>query len=104
LYADPRIFEAAAVAVPDARLGELPAAVVSLTPGTVTPVSEHDIADGVRSRLPPHAMPVMILISDGPLEHNVAGKIDKQEIRRIAREEWTRRSQESPVHPLKGKL
>lgn len=32
LYADPRIMEAAAVGVPDQRLGELVAAVVSIKP------------------------------------------------------------------------
>lgn len=32
LYADPRVLEAAAVGVPDERLGELVAAVVSIKP------------------------------------------------------------------------
>ena len=35
LYADPRVREAAVVGVPDERLGELVAAIVSLQPGQV---------------------------------------------------------------------
>ncbi len=43
LYADPRVFQAAAVGVPDQRLGELVAAVVSVKPAFRGQVTEESL-------------------------------------------------------------
>lgn len=51
LYADPRVLEAASVGVPDERLGELVAAVVSLRPGlTRDEVTEASLIAHAKSR------------------------------------------------------
>lgn len=50
LYADPRVHEAAAVGVPDERLGELVAAVVSLKPTFQATVTEAMLIAAVRNR------------------------------------------------------
>lgn len=50
LYADPRILEAAAVGVPDERLGELVAAVVSIKPAYRGHVTEAALIDIARKR------------------------------------------------------
>lgn len=50
LYADPRVLEAAAVGVPDERLGELVAAVVSIKPAYQGHVSESALIDITRRR------------------------------------------------------
>lgn len=62
LYADPRILEAAAVGVPDERLGELVTAVVSVRPSYEGQVTEATLLAQAKSRLPKFAVPVMILI------------------------------------------
>lgn len=51
LYADPRVLEAAAVGVPDKRLGELVAAVVSVKPAYIGKVPESSLIEGARKRL-----------------------------------------------------
>lgn len=51
LYADPRIMEAAAVGVPDERLGELVAAVVSVKPAFQERVTEASLIAIARKRL-----------------------------------------------------
>lgn len=51
LYADPRVLEAAAVGVPDKRLGELVAAVVSVKPAYIGKVTESSLIEGARKRL-----------------------------------------------------
>lgn len=50
LYADPRVHEAAAVGVPDGRLGELVTAVVSVKPQYRANVTESALIAGARSR------------------------------------------------------
>lgn len=50
LYADPRVHEAAAVGVPDDRLGELVAAVVSIKPVFQSSISESTLISQVRTR------------------------------------------------------
>ncbi|KAE9399485.1 acetyl-CoA synthetase-like protein [Gymnopus androsaceus JB14] len=91
LYADPRILEAAAVGVPDKRLGELVAAVVSVKPTHTGKVTESSLIEGVRKRLPPFAVPVMILVREEPFELTPSGKIMKDQLRRLAREQWKSR-------------
>lgn len=50
LYADPRILEAAAVGVPDDRLGELVTAIVSVRPTYEGQVTEDDLLEQAKSR------------------------------------------------------
>ncbi len=50
LYADPRILEAAAVGVPDERLGELVTAIVSVRPEYEGQVTEAILIEQARSR------------------------------------------------------
>ncbi|KAA1477958.1 acetyl-CoA synthetase-like protein [Dentipellis sp. KUC8613] len=101
LYADARVLEAAAVGVPDARLGELPAAVVRVAGGVG--VREAELVEGAAERLPKYAVPVMVVVVEDALERNAAGKVDKQALRRVAREEWERRGRVG-VEKTKGKL
>ncbi|KAF8658333.1 hypothetical protein AX16_002100 [Volvariella volvacea WC 439] len=91
LYADPRILEAAAVGVPDERLGELVAAVVSVKPTYQGRVTESSLIALTRTRLPRFAVPVMIVILNQPFEHTPSGKIVKGELRKIARRHWESR-------------
>ena len=84
LYVDPRVQEAAAVGVPDDRLGELVVAVVSVKPAYHNQVSEASLVALARerfayirtckfvalnygSRLPRFAVPVMIIVQNEPL-------------------------------------
>lgn len=81
LYADPRILEAAAVGVPDPRLGELVVGVVTVKPAFQGRVSEASLMAIARKRLvfdklagtelicirlPRFAVPVMIIVRDKP--------------------------------------
>jgi acyl-CoA synthetase (AMP-forming)/AMP-acid ligase II len=50
LYTDPRVLEAAAVGVPDERLGELVTAVVSIKPAYQGYVTEDALMDIARQR------------------------------------------------------
>ncbi|KAJ2925118.1 hypothetical protein H1R20_g11976, partial [Candolleomyces eurysporus] len=100
LYADPRVHEAAAVGVPDERLGELVTAVVSIKPAYWATVDEAVLLAGVRNRLPRFAVPVMIVVHNQPFEHTPSGKIIKSELRKIARRHWElRKSQRCGKEP-----
>ncbi|KAF8973261.1 long-chain-fatty-acid-CoA ligase [Flammula alnicola] len=91
LYADPRVLEAAAVGVPDERLGELVAAIVSVRPAYDGQVTESMLIEQARSRLPKFAVPVMIIILNRTFEHTPSGKIMKGDLRKIARSQWEMR-------------
>ncbi|KAE9396336.1 acetyl-CoA synthetase-like protein [Gymnopus androsaceus JB14] len=96
LYADPRILEAAAVGVPDKRLGELVAAVVSVKPSYIGKVTESSLIEEVRKRLPLFAVPVMIVVTEKPFELTPSGKIMKGQLRKLARELWESRQPTVP--------
>ncbi|KIK64095.1 hypothetical protein GYMLUDRAFT_241307 [Collybiopsis luxurians FD-317 M1] len=85
LYEHEGVKEAAAIGVPDARLGELVAAMPKA------------------GNLPRFAVPVFILIRDEDFSHTPSGKIIKTDLRRIAAKEWSKRSQrrESSVNRAK---
>lgn len=51
LYADPRVLEAAAVGVPDERLGQLVVAIVSLRPAYMGQVTEEALISQTKTRL-----------------------------------------------------
>ncbi|KAL0577769.1 hypothetical protein V5O48_004227 [Marasmius crinis-equi] len=96
LYEDPGVLEAAAVGVPDERLGELVAAVVTIKQGYVGKVTEQSLIEFVRGRLPRFAVPVMVIVQTTemvsfPPEHTPSGKIKKGILRDIVREEWKKR-------------
>ncbi|KJA19908.1 hypothetical protein HYPSUDRAFT_68905 [Hypholoma sublateritium FD-334 SS-4] len=94
LYADPRILEAAAVGVPDDRLGELVTAIVSVRPTYEGQVTEDGLLEQVKSSLPKFAVPVMILILNRTFERTPSGKIIKADLRKLARKQWELRSTE----------
>ncbi|KAJ7579248.1 hypothetical protein C8J56DRAFT_340334 [Mycena floridula] len=91
LYADPRVLEAAAVGVPDARLGELVVGVVNVKQAFRGRVLEASLISEVQERLPRYAVPVMIVIVDRPFELTPSGKIMKTELRELARKRWQER-------------
>ncbi|KAJ4002058.1 hypothetical protein F5050DRAFT_797677 [Lentinula boryana] len=96
LYEDARVKEAAAVGVPDRRLGELVAAVVSLKTQYIGKVTESSLIEGVRKSLPPFAVPVMVLIQENPFELTPSGKIRKGQLRKLARDHWELRQKTIP--------
>ncbi|KAL1724649.1 hypothetical protein EV714DRAFT_240557, partial [Schizophyllum commune] len=130
LYTEPGILEAAAVGVPDERLGELPVAVVSVKQGYRGKVTEqlskvvHRRASlpsprrraskchVTQWRLPRFAVPVMILVRNGELdraakhsaEHNAAGKVMKNVLRQQATVEWEKRNLKKMGGEAKSKL
>jgi len=79
LYDHPAVTDAALVGVPHRTLGEVPAAVVHLAPGTTA--SEAELQDWVRARLAGFKVPERILFSDTTLPRNANGKILKAELR-----------------------
>ncbi|KAJ7095365.1 hypothetical protein B0H15DRAFT_829228 [Mycena belliarum] len=82
--------EVAAVPVPDERLGELVAAVVTVKPEFEEKVTEASLMTLARTRLPGFAVPVMIIFR-AELPHNPSGKILKRELRVLAQREWEKR-------------
>ncbi|KAF8900517.1 long-chain-fatty-acid-CoA ligase [Mucidula mucida] len=92
LYADPRVFQAAAVGVPDQRLGELVAAVVSVKPAFRGQVTEESLIRLSQKNLPRFAVPVMVIVLNRPFELTPSGKIIKADLRHMARSQWLQRS------------
>ncbi|GGC58518.1 acyl-CoA synthetase [Siccirubricoccus deserti] len=82
LYAHPAIMEAAVVAVPDAKWGEVPHAFVTPTPGA-TPPTEAEVIAWCRERLAHFKCPKRV--SFGPLPKTSTGKIQKFELRQRLR-------------------
>lgn len=79
LYAHPSVTDAALVGAPDRVLGEVPVAVVHLSPGCAA--SEGELQAFVRARLAGFKVPVAIRFSDTTLPRNANGKIVKDELR-----------------------
>ncbi|KAK7470668.1 hypothetical protein VKT23_002090 [Stygiomarasmius scandens] len=90
-YALPSVYEAAAVGVPDEKLGELVAVVVSLRPGYEGKTTEAELIATVQKSLPRFAVPVMIIMQSEPLERTASGKIIKGKLRDQAAKEWKAR-------------
>ncbi|KAK1218480.1 hypothetical protein PQX77_018806 [Marasmius sp. AFHP31] len=88
LYMDSRVMEVAAVGVPDTRLGELVAAVVSVKPPFRGKVTETSLIELSRKKLPRFAVPVMIIVRDEPFELTPSGKIMKAPLRELAKQYW----------------
>ena len=87
LYDHPAVMDAALVARPHRSLGEEPAAVVTLKPGS------HATADELRAvvaaRLAAFKVPVEVRFWDGPLPRNANGKILKSELKKLFAPEET---------------
>ncbi|TDL16667.1 long-chain-fatty-acid-CoA ligase [Rickenella mellea] len=88
---DGRLREAAAVSVPDKRLGELVAARVTTKPEFHGKVTEKEIIESAKRFLPAHAVPVMVLVRNDLMERNEPGKIVKDFVRKEVREGWAKR-------------
>jgi len=93
------VMEVAAVAVPDEKLGELVAAVVSVHEAHRDKVTEKALIALARTRLPGYAVPVMVIFHPD-LPHNPAGKILKGDLRTLARREWEKRGRRPMVAKL----
>jgi fatty-acyl-CoA synthase len=78
VYSHPAVFECAVIAIPDDRWGEVPRALVVLKPGEA--VSEKDLIDYCRTRLPGFKVPKSVEFFDS-LPKGGTGKILKKELR-----------------------
>jgi len=81
LYDHPAVTDAALIGLPHRTLGEEPAAVVHLAPGTEA--DEEELKAWVRARLAVFKTPVRILFLPEPLPRNANGKIMKKELKAL---------------------
>lgn len=84
LYDHPAVTDAALIGIPHRTLGEEPAAVVHLAPGTSA--TEEELKAWVRERLAVFKTPVKILFSDETLPRNANGKILKKDLKSLFEE------------------
>ena len=78
LYDHPAVTDAALIGLPHQQLGEEPAAVVHLAPGTQA--TEAELQEWVAARLAKFKVPVRIVFSEETLLRNANGKILKKEL------------------------
>jgi long-chain acyl-CoA synthetase len=83
LYANDAVAEAAVFGVPDARLGEVPAAVVHLKEGRS--LDAEALKESVARQIAPFKVPAFLHVSPEPLPKLGTGKIDKVTIRTLFR-------------------
>ena len=81
LYAHPAVIDAAVIGLPHRTLGEEPAAVVHLTPGTTA--TEAELQEWVAARLAAFKVPAHVRFSTETLPRNANGKILKKELHRL---------------------
>jgi long-chain acyl-CoA synthetase len=81
LYEHPAVVDAAVVGIPHHILGEEPAAVVTLKPGTRS--NEAELRAFVAERLAAFKVPVRVILRDEILPRNPNGKIMKAELRAL---------------------
>ena len=79
LYEHPAVSDAAVIGIPHRTLGEEPAAVVHLSPGTTA--SETELQAWVRERLAAFKVPVRVLLLAENLPRNANGKILKKDLK-----------------------
>ncbi|KAG8991600.1 hypothetical protein FRB94_012375, partial [Tulasnella sp. JGI-2019a] len=90
VYNDTRVLECAAIAVPDARYGELVSVVYLTKEEYRGQVREADVMAEAKKHLPSFARPVMALeVKD--MMRNAVGKVLKKDMRPMAAAEWERR-------------
>lgn len=93
LYSDERVKEAAVVPLKDYMLGELVGAIVTVKEAHRSdPPTEESLTALVRSLLPKHCTPVMVIISYGEILRNVNGKIMKKELKVELNKVWEERN------------
>ncbi len=85
LYEHPAVTDCAIIGIPHRTLGEEPAAVVHLAPGTTATGAE--LQDWIRARLAAFKVPVAVRFVDGTLPRNANGKILKKELRALFADE-----------------
>jgi fatty-acyl-CoA synthase len=85
LYRHPAVMEAAVVAKPDAKWGEVPCAFVTLKPDA-SPVTAPDIVAWCRDNLAHYKVPKHVVF--GPLPKTSTGKIQKYALRERAEAGW----------------
>ncbi|KAF5391089.1 hypothetical protein D9757_003139 [Collybiopsis confluens] len=98
LYEHEGVKEAAAVGVRDARLGELVAAFVTIKPAFKGKISPETLI------LPRFAVPEFVLIRDEDFSHTPSGKIIKTDLRKVAAEEWSKRTRRTEESAHRAKL
>ena len=81
LYDHPAVMDAALVGVPHKTLGEEPAAVVTLKPGTTA--TEEELRAHVAARLAAFKVPVKVVFWNETLPRNPNGKILKNELKKL---------------------
>ncbi|MXO74282.1 AMP-binding protein [Altererythrobacter aerius] len=81
LYDHPAVTDAALVGIPHHTLGEEPAAVVHLAPGTSA--SEAELQAWVAERLARFKVPVRVLFTEDTLPRNANGKILKKDLKAL---------------------
>ncbi len=81
LYAHPSVIDAAVIGLPHRTLGEEPAAVVHLVPGTTA--TEAELQEWVHARLAAFKVPVYVRICPDTLPRNANGKILKKDLHRL---------------------
>ncbi len=79
ISAHPAVLECAVVAAPDARWGEVPAAVVSLKPGQK--LTQEELLAFLEQHLAKFKLPHLLEFTEGPLPKTGTGKILKRELR-----------------------
>ena len=81
LYDHPAVTDAAIIGIPHRTLGEEPAAVVHLAPGTSA--TEAELQQWVRDRLAAFKVPVHIIFCEDTLPRNANGKILKKDLKSL---------------------
>ncbi|MGX7952882.1 class I adenylate-forming enzyme family protein [Tsuneonella sp. HG249] len=81
LYDHPAVTDAALIGIPHQQLGEEPAAVVHLAPGTSA--TEAELQAFLAERLAKFKVPVRILFSEETLPRNANGKILKKDLKAL---------------------
>jgi acyl-CoA synthetase (AMP-forming)/AMP-acid ligase II len=79
IFAHPAVLECAVVSAPDAKWGEVPAAIVVLKPGQH--LNEEELLSFLRTRLAKFKIPHIVQFTAGPLPKTGTGKILKRELR-----------------------
>jgi acyl-CoA synthetase (AMP-forming)/AMP-acid ligase II len=81
LYDHPAVTDCAVIGIPHRTLGEEPAAIVHLAPGTTA--TEAELQDWVRARLAAFKVPVAIRFAADTLPRNANGKILKKDLKTL---------------------
>ncbi len=90
LFAHPAVLGAAVVAVPDAKWGEVPCAVVELRPDQIGTLTQEDVIRFCRTKLPGFKTPKHVIFE--PIVRTATGKLQKFKLRRHVAEVLAARS------------